>query len=117
MSDMADPKYQAMLEFIVTFVDSHGYGPTIREMGDELGISSTSVVSYRMHILQREGRLTWEEGRSRTVRVIDVDGGIVIRLSGEEARMFHDAVGHGDPQTLLMEAIGRDLRTRAHSAR
>lgn len=117
MTDMEDPKYQAMLEFIDAFVDSHGYGPSVREMQHGLEISSTSVVNYRMHILRRAGRLEWEEGLSRTVRVVGLDAnGIVIKLSGDEARMFHDAVGPGDPKTLLMEAIRRDSRTRAHSA-
>ena len=117
MTDLSEPKYQAMLDFIAAFVDSHGYGPTIREMQDGLEISSTSVVNYRMHILQRAGRLTWEEGLNRTVCLIDVDDdGIVIQLSGDEARMFHDVVGPGDPKTLLMEVIHRNLRTRARSA-
>lgn len=117
MSDLSAPKYQAMLDFIAAFVDSHGYGPTIREMQNGLGISSVSVVNYRMHILKRAGRLTWQEGLNRTVRVVDPDNdGIVIRLTGDEARMFHSAVGPGDPKALIMEAIRRDLRTKAHSA-
>jgi SOS-response transcriptional repressor LexA len=123
MSDLSDPKHQAMLGFITAFVGSHGYGPTIREMQDGLGISSTAVVNYRMHILKREGRLEWQEGLSRTVRVVDLkdDGiaahkadndGIVIRLTGDEARLFHTTMGPGDPKALIMEAVRRDLRMR-----
>lgn len=118
MKDLSDPKYQAMLDFIAVFADSHGYGPTVREMQDALGISSTSVVNYRMNILRREGRLEFEEGLSRTVRVADHSTDcIVIRLAGDDATIFRDAVGPGDPKTLIMEAIRRGLRTEVHTVR
>lgn len=113
MSDIEDPKYKAMLNFIDAFVDRHGYGPSVRQMQDGLEISSTSVVNYRMNILRREGRLEWEEGLSRTVRVVNHSmDNIVIRLEGDDAKMFRDAVGDGDPKTLIMEAVRRDLRTQ-----
>jgi SOS-response transcriptional repressor LexA len=118
MTDITDPKYQEMLDFIAEFGDTHGYGPSIREMQHALGISSTSVVNYRMHILRREGRLEWEDGLSRTVRVVDHSADrIVIRLADDDATMFRDAVGLGDPKTLIMEAIRRGLRTEVQAVR
>ncbi len=104
---MANPgdKYEAMVDYIRTFIAEHGYSPTVREMQDDLCISSTSVVNYRMRILQRAGRITWSEGASRTVRVIGDPVGLVIRLTGDEASAIRDLIGDGDPKALLMQAV------------
>ncbi|MFQ5577371.1 MAG: repressor LexA, partial [Anaerolineae bacterium] len=44
-----------ILSFIKSFTLESGYPPTIREIGEAVGISSTSVVNYNLTVLQREG--------------------------------------------------------------
>ena len=63
-----DPKW---LEFIAQFSREHGYPPTVREIQRGLGISSSSVVDYWLHRLSKEGRLTWQWGKVRTLRVVE----------------------------------------------
>ena len=41
-----NPKALKVLEFIRSYYDEHKYPPVIREIGDAVGISSTSVVNY-----------------------------------------------------------------------
>lgn len=58
-----------ILEFIKMFTERSGYPPTIREIGEAVGISSTSVVNYNLNVLQREGLIFRDKTVSRGIRV------------------------------------------------
>ena len=47
-------------------VRSNGYGPSLREIAEAVGLASTSSVSYQLATLERKGYLTREAGRPRT---------------------------------------------------
>lgn len=51
LSDLSD-RQQRILHFIYEFTSAHRYPPTIREIGDRVGISSTSVVNYNLGKLE-----------------------------------------------------------------
>ena len=51
MSNLSD-RQRKILEFIVTFVNRNEFPPTIREIGEQVGISSTSVVNYNLAKLE-----------------------------------------------------------------
>lgn len=59
-----------MIEFIREYTDEYGYPPTMREIGDSVGISSTSVVSYNLNVLERKGYLARDRDVSRGLRLI-----------------------------------------------
>jgi len=63
-------RQQAMIEFIQRFTQAHQYPPTIREIGQEVGITSTSVVNYNLNILEREGLLERDKEVSRGIKLI-----------------------------------------------
>ncbi len=63
-------RQQRMFEFIHKFTREKGRPPTIREIGAQVGISSTSVVNYNLNILAREGLIQREKEVSRGLRVI-----------------------------------------------
>ncbi|HKZ84710.1 MAG TPA: transcriptional repressor LexA [Anaerolineae bacterium] len=63
-------RQQAMLEFIQRFTHDHRYPPTIREIGQDVGISSTSVVNYNLNILEREGLIERDKEVSRGIKLI-----------------------------------------------
>ena len=48
-------RQQEMITFIGSFSRDKGYPPTIRQIGEAVGISSTSVVNYNLNKLEREG--------------------------------------------------------------
>ena len=48
-------RQRRIMDFIAQFQQQHEYPPTIREIGQAAGISSTSVVDYNLRILEREG--------------------------------------------------------------
>ena len=72
-----------IVQFIKSFTFDNGYPPTIREIGEAVGISSTSVVNYNLNILQKEGYLM----RDRTV-----SRGIRLSESLEGLRVFADVI-------------------------
>jgi len=47
-------RQQRMLQFIRQFMRENRYPPTIREIGQAVGISSTSVVNYNLNILEQK---------------------------------------------------------------
>ncbi len=82
------PRQEHMLRFIRDFSNRHGYPPTIREIGKEVGISSTSVVNYNLDKLEKEGLLERDRTISRGLKVSG-DGAqapIVIETHGRESR-------------------------------
>ena len=62
-----------ILEMIRDFVAEYGYPPSIRQIGEAVNISSTSVVSYNLGVLQRKGLLARDPEVSRGLRLVDED--------------------------------------------
>ena len=60
-----------MVEFIHNFSADNGYPPSIREIGEAVGISSTSVVNYNLNRLVEEGYLDRDQNVSRGIRLKD----------------------------------------------
>ena len=59
-----------ILRFMETYLDSHGFPPTIREIGEATGIKSTSVVNYNLNKLVDAGYLSREARASRGLRLV-----------------------------------------------
>jgi repressor LexA len=69
-SDAADreltPRRRQIVEIIDDSVRRHGYSPSMREIGEAVGLASTSSVSYQLKVLEREGYLSRAARRPRT---------------------------------------------------
>ena len=48
---------EKIYDFCKSYIDEHGYAPTIREIGKGVGLSSTSVVDLKQNILEKQGHL------------------------------------------------------------
>lgn len=66
-------RQQAILDFVERFQQKNGYPPTFREIGATVGISSTSVVSYHLKILEAKGLLERAPGISRGLRLTEAE--------------------------------------------
>ncbi|MCD6301956.1 MAG: repressor LexA [Anaerolineae bacterium] len=69
--DTLSERQQRMLSAIRQFVQENGYPPSIRQLGELAGISSTSVVSYNLGILQRKGYIVRDPDVSRGLRLVE----------------------------------------------
>jgi len=62
-------RQRTILAVIRTSVTSRGYPPSIREIGDAVGLTSTSSVAHQLHTLERKGYLRRDPNRPRAVDV------------------------------------------------
>ena len=62
-------RHRRVLETIARAYQETGYSPSVREIGDGAGISSTSVVHYYLDRLSLGGYLERRPGRNRTVKL------------------------------------------------
>jgi repressor LexA len=62
-------KREKILRFIRAYVQAHGYPPSIIEIGEAVGISSTSHVSYYLRQLQAMGKIEVAPRRARAIRI------------------------------------------------
>jgi repressor LexA len=63
-------RQQNILQFIRDFIADNRFPPTIREIGEEVGISSTSVVKYNLDALEKKGLIERDGDISRGIRVV-----------------------------------------------
>lgn len=62
-------RHKKILAFLKEYQDGEGYPPTIREIGEATGISSTSVVNYYLDQLEKMGKIERQRKISRGVRL------------------------------------------------
>ncbi|MGF1466180.1 MAG: transcriptional repressor LexA [Sandaracinaceae bacterium] len=61
-------RQKAVLDYIIESIQDRGFPPTLREIGNHLGIKSTNGVNDHLRALERKGYLTREDMKSRTLR-------------------------------------------------
>ncbi|WP_454196927.1 transcriptional repressor LexA [Nocardia sp. Marseille-Q1738] len=66
-------RQRKVLEVIRTSVSERGYPPSIREIGDAVGLTSTSSVAHQLRALERKGYLRRDPNRPRAVDVRGFD--------------------------------------------
>jgi repressor LexA len=71
MKKKLSPRQQQILDLIRDFIDEYHFPPTVRDIQTGCDISSTSVVDYNLHILQREGYLRRLPEVSRGLELLD----------------------------------------------
>ena len=71
MSTKGDARRRAILSCIQSHTAATGYPPTLREIGDAVGLDAPGV-SYHLGLLRDAGLVTW---RPRGVRSVRVGGG------------------------------------------
>jgi repressor LexA len=62
-----------ILDFMVEYLRSNTYQPSIREIGARFGIKSTKTVSEHLQALAQKGFLERDPSRSRGVRILGMD--------------------------------------------
>jgi repressor LexA len=67
---MLTDRQQQIWNFLVEYVDRHGYPPTVREIGEEVGLASPSTVHAHLANLERAGLLRRDPTKPRALELI-----------------------------------------------
>ena len=62
-------KQRQIYQFIVSFQQDHGYPPSVREIGEYVGLKSPSTVHFHLKGLEEAGIITKAEGKTRAITV------------------------------------------------
>lgn len=62
-------KQQQIYDYIVSFTDEHGYPPSVREIGEYVGLKSPSTVHFHLKGLQSAGLITQAAGKTRAISI------------------------------------------------
>src|SRR5262245_49436613 len=63
-------RQQEIWNFLVEYVDGHGYPPTVREIGEQVGLASPSTVHAHLANLERAGLLRRDPTKPRALELI-----------------------------------------------
>jgi repressor LexA len=62
-------RQQEIWQFLVMYVDDHGYPPTVREIGEEVGLASPSTVHAHLANLERVGLIKRDPSKPRAIEL------------------------------------------------
>jgi repressor LexA len=63
-------RQQEIWQFLVEYVDAHGYPPTVREIGEAVGLASPSTVHAHLANLERAGLLRRDPTKPRALELV-----------------------------------------------
>jgi repressor LexA len=73
-------RQQEIWTFLVDYVDGHGYPPTVREIGEAVGLASPSTVHAHLANLERAGLLTRDPTKPRALELTGREQPSVVTL-------------------------------------
>ena len=90
-------------------VERRGYPPSIREMGDAVGLASSSSVAHQLKVLETKGFLRRDPNRPRALEVLlPAEGSTAASAASVAAPSFDDTgVGDAYPEPVHVPLLGR----------
>jgi repressor LexA len=64
-------RVQSIYDFIVEYSDTHGYPPSVREIGAAVGLKSPSTVHLHLRTLEEAGYIVRDPNKPRTIELVD----------------------------------------------
>ncbi len=91
------PRQQRVLNVIRESLEARGYPPSMREIGEKVGLTSSSSVAHQLRTLEEKGFLKRDPNRPRALQVFNPDENVV------------DETGIGDamPAAAYVPVVGR----------
>ena len=114
-------RQREIYEFIREKIESRGFGPTVREIGEAFDIQSPNGVMCHLKALVTKGFITRLEGRARAIQLVDhrspatglpllgvVAAGSPTQAVAQEDRLeFKDLFGH--PENYALQVRGQSM--------
>ena len=94
MEDMTK-RQKAVFDCITSFIEEKGYGPTVREVCEKLGLSSPSTVHVHLRALEEKGLINRDPLKSRSITVPGLSSGsIALDSPAHDDVSSSTAIGH-----------------------
>jgi repressor LexA len=102
-------RQREVLDVIRTWVERFGYPPSVREIGEAVGLTSTSSVAYQLRALEQKGYLRRDPNRPRAIGVLpaDVDPATVRAAAAASEADATAEVAVATPTAAYVPVLGR----------
>ncbi|MDF2092622.1 transcriptional repressor LexA [Knoellia sp. 3-2P3] len=107
-------RQRRVLEVIRNSVDRRGYPPSLREIGEAVGLTSPSSVAHQLASLERKGFLRRDPNRPRAIEVVSPDAPADMRgyrggAAPDDADATYDETGINDqrPEASYVPVLGQ----------
>ena len=78
-NDNLSDAQKELYEWIKSYMTDFHHSPSIRQMMQAMGLRSPAPIQSRLKHLQQKGFISWQEGKARTLQIVDeVLGGVPI---------------------------------------
>ena len=84
---LTDAQYE-LFKWIKDYMSNFQHSPSIRQMMEAMGLKSPAPIQSRLKHLQEKGFISWQEGKARTLQIIDEITGNVPILGSVAAGGF-----------------------------
>ncbi|MCK9876252.1 transcriptional repressor LexA [Frankia sp. AgPm24] len=109
------PRQRKVLEVIRAAVERRGYPPSVREIGEAVGLTSTSSVAHQLKMLEEKGYIRRDPNRPRAMEVLGADRPRRAGGGGSAATVVPAFPGEApaapgaasDPQATYVPVLGR----------
>jgi repressor LexA len=101
-------RQRQVLDFIRGRVAAKGFPPSVREIGEAVGLRSTSSVAHQLRVLQEKGYVRKDPHTPRALLVTDGPEPLPEHAASEHAPSGHSGLGHefdGVPDSVAMVPI------------
>ena len=82
-------RQQAIYDYICSYTKEHSYPPSVREIGAAVGLASPSTVHTHLKVLEREGFITRDSNKPRTIEIVGQDNEGLAKVSQD---LDHDLI-------------------------
>ena len=103
------PRQQRVLATIKEAIEKRGYPPSMREIGQAVGLTSSSSVAHQLRVLEEKGFLTRDPNRPRALEVFlpEVMAARRVLAGAEDSSYDETGVGDARPEAAYVPMVGR----------
>jgi repressor LexA len=103
------PRQQRVLATIKHAIEKRGYPPSMREIGEAVGLTSSSSVAHQLKVLEEKGFLKRDPNRPRALEVFLPELMAARRSISSAEETTYDETGIGDarPEAAYVPVVGK----------
>jgi repressor LexA len=103
------PRQQRVLAHIKEAIEKRGYPPSMREIGEAVGLTSSSSVAHQLKVLEEKGFLKRDPNRPRALEVFlpEVMAARRSISSADESSIDETGIGDAMPAATYVPLLGR----------